>query len=114
MVNDAFQGFAYTEPDTVYADEIPRRRALEFPEPHEQWIFDHEVVVFWGQDLDTHVRCEISQGALDDHFGGDGKDKLQVFPTNRRAIEDFTRKKYLAGQLEPDGSVLIRALDLTR
>lgn len=114
VVDEAFEGFAYAEPDTVYADETPRRHELEFPEPNEQWIFDREVVVFWGQDADTRVRCEISQQALDDHFGGHGKDKLQVFRANRKAIEDFARKKYLAGQVEPDGSVLIRTLDLAR
>ncbi len=114
VVNDAFEGFDYAEADRAYGDELPRRHALEFPEPNEQWIFDREVVVFWGQDADTRVRCEISQEALDDHFGGDGKDKLQVFRANRKAIEDFARKKCLAGQVEPDGSVLVRTLDLAR
>jgi hypothetical protein len=58
------------------------------------------------------VRCEISQEALDDHFGGDGKDKVEVFRANRKAIEDVARRKYLAGQTEPDGSVLIRTVEL--
>ena len=114
VVNDAFEGFVHAEPDTVYFDEIPRRRELEFPEPNEHWIFDRGVVAFWGQDADTRVRCEISQDALNDHFGGDGKEKLQVFRANRKAIEDFARKKYQAGEVKPDGSVLIRTLDLVR
>jgi hypothetical protein len=67
-----------------------------------------------GQDAGTRVRCEISRQALDDNFAGDGKDKLQVFRTNRKAIEDLARKKYLAGQTESDGSILIRTLDLYR
>jgi hypothetical protein len=58
------------------------------------------------------VRCEISQEALDDHFGGDGKDKVEVFRANRKAIEEIARRKYLAGQTEPDGSVLIRTVEL--
>jgi hypothetical protein len=37
-----------------------------------------------------------------------------VFRTNRKAIEDFARKKYLAGQTESDGSILIRTIDLYR
>lgn len=78
----------------------------------ERFVFDCEVVVFWGQDGEKHVRCEMSQEALDDHFGGDGKNKLEVFRANRRAIEQEARRKYLAGQVEPDGSVLIRTLDL--
>jgi hypothetical protein len=114
VVNDAFEGFDYRETETPHAAEAPPRHALEFPEPNEHWIFDRGVVVFWGQDTDTRVRCEISQEALDDRFGGDGKDKLQVFRANRKAIEDSAHKKYLAGQVEPDGSVFIRTLDLAR
>lgn len=113
VVNDAFEGFGQAETDEAHdADEPPRRHELEFPEPNEHWIFDRSVVVFWGQDADARVRCEISCEALDDNFGGDGKDKIQVFRANRKAIEDLARKKYLAGQIEPDESVLIRTLDL--
>ena len=115
VVNDAFDDFGDGASDKIHeAEEVPRRHELEFPEPNERWFFDREVVVFWGQDLDTRVRCEICQEALDDNFKGDGKDKVQVFRANRKAIEEFARKKYLEGQLEPDGSVLIRALDLHR
>ncbi len=58
------------------------------------------------------MRCAISREALDDHFQGDDKDKLEVFRANRRAIEQEARRKYLAGGTEPDGSVLIRTGDL--
>jgi hypothetical protein len=37
-----------------------------------------------------------------------------VFGANRKASEEFRRKKYLAGEIEPDGSVLMRTLDLHR
>ena len=87
-------------------------RDLRFLKGEEVHVFDREVVVFWGQDGDKRVRCEISREALDDHFGGDGKDKLEVFRANRRAIKQEARRKYLAGRTEPDGSVLIRTLDL--
>ena len=115
VVNDAFDGFGEGGTDKIHEiDDAPQRHELEFPEPNEQWIFDREVVVFWGQDAGTRVRCEISRQALDDNFAGDGKDKLQVFRTNRKAIEDFARNKYLADQTESDGSILIRTLDLYR
>jgi len=39
---------------------------------------------------------------------------VEVFRANRKAIEEFARKKYLEGQMEPDGSVLIRTLDFHR
>jgi hypothetical protein len=88
------------------------RRDLKFPAPEERYSFDRGVVSFWGQDGETRVRCEISRETLDDHFHGDNKDKLEVFRANRRAIEEIARRKYLAGQTEPDGSVLIRTREL--
>ena len=86
-------------------------RGLQFSATDERYVFDREVVVFWGQDGDKPVRFEISQEALDDHFGGDGKDKLEVFRANRQAIEEIARREYLAGRTEPDGSVLIRTVE---
>ena len=87
------------------------RRYLQFPKPEEKYNSDRGVVVFWGQDGETRVRCEISREALDDHFHGDNKDKLEVFRSNRRAIEEEARRKYLAGFTDADGSILIRTLD---
>lgn len=68
--------------------------------------------MFWGQDEEKQVRCEISREALDDHFHGDNKDKLEVFQAYRPIIERAARAKYLAGRTEPDQSVLIRTFDL--
>src|SRR5438876_1378575 len=73
------------------------RRDLKFPAPEERYIFDREVVVFWGQDGETRVQCEISREALDDHFRGGNKDKLEVFRANRWAIEPQWRRQDLAG-----------------
>jgi len=85
---------------------------LRFPERDEKYDFDRAVVIFWGQDGETRVRCAISREALDDHFGGDHRDKTEVFRANRQAIEQEARRKYLVGETEPDGSVLIRTGDL--
>ncbi|HEV2521704.1 MAG TPA: DUF1488 family protein [Candidatus Acidoferrales bacterium] len=87
-------------------------RDLKFPAPEERYDFDRRVVLFWGQDGKTQVRCAISDDALDDHFNGDDKDKLEVFRANRREIEQEARRKYLAGRMEADGSILIRTGDL--
>lgn len=87
-------------------------RDLSFPEQDAKFIFDRQVVAFWGQDGKTRVRCEISREALDDDFKGDDKDKVDVFRANRRAIEAEARRKYLAGDTERDGSILIRTGDL--
>ena len=85
---------------------------LTFPAPEEKEDFRGDGVVFWGRDGETRVRCKIIRDALDDHFGGDGKDDLGAFRANRRAIEEIARRKYLAGRRETDGSVLIGSEDL--
>jgi hypothetical protein len=85
---------------------------LVFPEGEARYLSDRGVVVFWGQDGRTRVRCAISREALDDHFKGDHRDKLEVFNENRRAIEKDARAKYLAADTEADGSILIRTSDL--
>jgi hypothetical protein len=85
---------------------------LRFPEPRETYDFDRDVVKFWGQDGEARVRCAISREAIDDHFHGDDKDKLEVFRANRQAIELKARRKFLDGETEPDGSVLIRTEEL--
>ena len=87
------------------------RRYLQFPKPEEKYNSDRGVVVFWGQDGETRVRCEMSREALDDHFHGDNEGKVEVFRSNRRAIEEEAQRKYLAGLTEADGSILIRTLD---
>ena len=115
VVNEAFDGFnAQGTAAGELRDSVEPEAAheLRFPDPREAIIFDREVVVFWGQDGETRVQCAINQEALDDYFKGDNKDKLEVFRTNRQAIEEEARKKYLAGATETDGSVFIRTLDL--
>lgn len=88
------------------------RRELTFPSPDERYDSNRMVVTFWGQDGDKRVRCAISREALDDHFRGDNRDKLAVFRSNRKTIEEEARRKYLGRNTERDGSVLIRASDL--
>jgi len=89
-----------------------RKRELEFPAPKETEGFKGDSVVFWGQDGEKRVRCEIIRDVLDDHFGGGGKDKLTVFRAKRRTIEELARRKYLSGRTEADESVLIGSEDL--
>jgi hypothetical protein len=85
---------------------------LTFPEPDERYIADRYVVVFSGMDGKARVRCAISGEAPDDHFKGDGRDELDVFRRHRKTIEQESRRKYLAGDTETDGSILIRTGDL--
>jgi len=88
------------------------RHDLTFPAPKESFVFERDIVFFYGQDGEACVRCAISREALDDHFHGDGKDKLEVFRANRQPIEQEVRRKYIAGDTEVDGSILIHSDDL--
>jgi len=88
------------------------RHDLTFPEPKESFVFERDMVLFYGRDGEAWVRCAITREALDDHFQGGGKDKLEVFRANRQAIEQEVRRQYNAGDTEVDGSILIHSGDL--
>jgi fido (protein-threonine AMPylation protein) len=85
---------------------------LTFPEPEAQYDFDRGVVVFWAYDGKRRVRCGISREALDDHYGADQRDIVEAFQEHRQEIAERARRRYLAGDTERDGSVLIRTTDL--
>ena len=87
-------------------------RTLVFPDARERYDFDRAVVLFTGKDGDKNIISAISREALEDHFGGDNKDLMKVYKANLERIEYEARRKYLAGRLEPDGSVLIKTMDL--
>ena len=74
---------------------------------------DQHVLVFSGMDGKARVRCAISGEALDDYFKGDAGDRLEVFRRHRKTIERESRRKYLAGDTEADGSILIRTGDIS-
>ena len=88
------------------------RHDLTFPAPMESIILGRDMVFFYGQDGEAVVRCLIAGEALDTHFQGDGRDRLEVFRANRQPIEQEIRRRFLAGDTELDGSILIRAGDL--
>ena len=85
---------------------------VTFPAPNESLVFGRDLLLFYGQDGEAVVRCLITGEALEEHFQGRGKDKLEVFRANRQPIEQEIRRKYLAGDTELDGSILIRSGDL--
>jgi len=87
-------------------------RVLVFSDASAHYDPTRSVVSFKGRDGDKIISCAISREAVDDHFGGDNKDKLKVFNANRERIEHEARRKYLAGRVESDGSVLIKSMDL--
>ena len=87
-------------------------RILTFPKSASQYDPIRMVVLFTGKDGERIVPCAISQEALKDHFDDDNKESAKMFRANRDRIEHEARRKYLAGRLEPDGSVLIKTEDL--
>jgi hypothetical protein len=87
-------------------------KELAFSAPEDKYDTERDVVVFWGLDRDQRIRCAISREALDDHFHGDSRNKLEVFRENHPAIEEIARRKYLSGHVEPDGTVLVRTADI--
>jgi transcriptional regulator with XRE-family HTH domain len=88
------------------------KRTLVFP--NQDPGFDAgDAAVLWGQDGAARVRCRIERAALDDHFSDRGRLRPQAaFKKYRRDIEALCRRKYLLGQREPDGSVLVRTGDI--
>ena len=88
-------------------------KELIFPAPEERHDASRDAIVFWGQDRAQRIRCAISREALDDHFHGDNRNKLEVFRENHPAIEGIARSKYLSDHVEPDGTVLIRTADIS-
>jgi len=87
---------------------------LEFPDKGEKEDFDRDTVIFFGQDGKKRVRCDISREAIDDDLGGDDLIKVELFRENPKVIEETARRKYLAGDTEDDGSILIHTGDMAR
>jgi hypothetical protein len=88
------------------------RHDVTFLAPMESLVLGRDMVLFYGQDGEAVVRCAIAGEALDNHFQGAGKNRLEVFRANRQPIEQEIRRRFLAGDTELDGSILIRAGDL--
>ena len=89
------------------------KRTLAFPDQEHRYESSRGTVAFWGQDGTQRVLCRISREALDDHFSD--RDRLKpdaAFKKYRKQVEALARRKYVSGQREPDGSVLIRTNDV--
>src|SRR5258708_4945757 len=71
---------------------------LTFPVPQEIFVLERDIVFFYGQDREPCVRCVISGEALDHHFHGDSKNKLEVFRANPQPIEQEVRRKNIAAE----------------
>jgi Fic family protein len=98
---------------TSYSLAAPgEQHGLTFPD-REHRTDTTRGAIFWGEDGKKRVRCIISREALDDHFSdGDRRKPDSAFQAHRAEIEAFANRKYGRGQLEPDGSIIIRTEDV--
>ncbi len=88
------------------------KRHLIFSAQNEYDKPSRMCVIFTGQDSDKIIQCAISWEALQDYFRSDGrKNNLKVFQANRESIQQAARRKYLAGNFEVDGSILLKSSD---
>jgi transcriptional regulator with XRE-family HTH domain len=89
------------------------KRTLTFAEEEFRYDSARGAVAFSGQDNKKRVLCRVSREALEDHFSEGGRLRPEAaFKKNRSGIEALARRKYVTGQREPDGSVLIRTGDI--
>jgi transcriptional regulator with XRE-family HTH domain len=112
--------FEQADEDIQLSSALPILEALGLTDKRTLGFLDDEYqykttegVSFWGHDGERRMLCRISREALDDHFSE--RDRLRpdaAFRKYRREVEASARRKYLLGQTEPDGSILIRTGDL--
>jgi len=58
------------------------------------------------------IVCSISFEALEDHFSADYSNPLASFDANRSKIESIAENVIRLEHFEPDGSILIRTMDI--
>ncbi len=87
------------------------QRTLTFTQQDEHYESKWDSILFNGKEGDKVIRCSITSEALIDYFQGDKKSLIKVFQTHRNSIQHAARRKYLAGDNEADGSILLKATD---
>ncbi len=90
-------------PSTVENVIFPRRRF---------WDSDRIVVTFPAEIDGRKIPCSISFEALEDHFSADYSNPLASFDANRSKIESIAENVIRLEHFEPDGSILIRTMDI--
>ena len=89
------------------------QRNLIFINEDERYDPIRMVVSFTGKDGKKTIKCAISNEALEDHFKGGENNILKTYQANREKIQHEIRRKYLAEQCEPDGSILLKSEDIS-
>lgn len=76
------------------------------------WDSDRMVVTFPAEVDGRNIPCSISFEALEDHFSADYSNPLASFDANRSKIESLAENVIKLEHFEPDGSILIRTMDI--
>lgn len=87
-------------------------RHLVFLESKTWYDHEKDEVRFKGKDGDKIILCRVELEVLADHFSEDDRNAIKIFQANRERIEHEVRRKYLAGEVKADGSVLVKTSDL--
>lgn len=88
---------------------------LRFADAPPRYDSDRDIVVFAGEAAGERIPCAISREALADHFGANDQTKeqrVETFRRNRGEIERMARDIYLNRPVLPDGTVLIKTVDV--
>ena len=92
------------------------RRQLEFGY-FFFWSPLTQTIKFSASYMDRQIRCAVSRAALEEMAGSlkplRPADLERVFAQHRQEIDRVSADKILAGSFQGDGSVLIRAVDLS-
>jgi hypothetical protein len=82
----------------------------------ENWSRDgeSEFIAFGATDGERSLTAKVSREALEDLHGSTppGADWVTLFDPLRARVENALQSKFDAGQLEPDGSLMLRSDDL--
>lgn len=76
---------------------------------------DRDIVRFWAADGEKRVPCGVTHEALADYTRSvvGGRDaSVALYRTHAAKVHDVAQRKYRAGQLEPDGGILVMSADL--
>jgi hypothetical protein len=87
--------------------------SLTFPNKHSEAVDGG--VDFPAQDGEKQVRCRVADEALHDHCGLKGMrpgESKRAFEVHRALIEKVASQKHARHEVEPDGSVLVRSIDV--
>jgi hypothetical protein len=79
----------------------------------ECWNGTTKVATIAADVNKQRVLCRISQKTLVEKYGVDGKESMQSVAQHRAAIQEAARALIEDNVYEEDGSILIRAHDLT-